>query len=315
MRLRPFVACLMAIGFAMAVPLARAQSCINYQSDPRREAYDGGDPMLTHADMLVVYAWALEPAPGHVYHLTVAPWVTLYETLPACTPRDYHGQPRNPYGGSGVLVGPDLLLTVRHLINSVTACDGLKFIFGYGNFSPNQWQMTCAPGSDQCWVTIPQADVYDCADVVLGDGAGDDWAVVRLDRDVAGGTPLEIRRDSTPPAEDTKMTIVGHPNHIPLKWEQGTSFHLDSSGSGDLYTVQGAHVLQQSSGSMAVDEDTKEVIGIVYHGHYDVGPGCQDQNPPPDPCYREDLASEVGDPELALLTPAYLAKDHIPPLR
>ena len=97
------------------------------------------------------------------------------------------------------------------------------------------------------------------------------------------------------------MWVVGHPNGIPIKIEYGTA-------SQD--NVVGVHVLQSSSGSMAVAEgdtsDVWEVVGVIWTGYYVVDAGCI--NPGEPRCRRE----KFDIPAYATLTPAYLAANYIP---
>jgi hypothetical protein len=305
MRHRPFpflVALACAIGGAR---LVSSQECVSYQTDPRVEA-DAGDPLLTQADMLITNVTLLEPRPAeHTYRLKVDPWTVFYPTfLSACPNRDYNGQATPHAGGSGVLVGQDLVLSVRHLFvtgGEIGACQTYaKFVFGYGNFSPNQWPITCDESiNPYCWVTIPEDNVYSCDNVVLGP-PDEDWAVVRLDRNVAGGSPLSIRRGTTPPDNGIPVTIVGHPNHIPMKVERHTLFQ---AANGEYFAYD-AHILHNSSGSMAVDEATREVIGIVSTGTIAIGQDCQYND-----CFREDFSNHSV---WAQMTPAYLAAANIP---
>jgi hypothetical protein len=264
---------------------------------------------MTQADALLTNVSLLEYQPDEgTYRMTVDPWTFFNENwnhyYPGCSDRDYHGQPTPHAGGSGVLVGQDLVLTVAHLLGSPPSTENchqyMRVVFGYGDFYANQWQMTCASGN--CWVTIPAANVYECESAVITDAyPSEDWAVVTLDRNVTGVTPLEIRRNSSPPTAHTPISIVGHPNHIPMKVEQGADFR-EASG---VYYADHAHVLLNSSGSMAVDEGTGEVVGVVYYGNGLLMPGC-DISPT---CYREWFTYQNANAEM---TPAYLAAAAIP---
>ena len=168
---------------------------------------------------------------------------------------------------------------------------------------PNQWQLTCEP-EGPCYVIVNKSDVYFC--VEQWDGGyppGPDWGVGRLDRKVVGRTPRPIQQLGSPAPN---LTMIHHPNRIPMKVE---SVQLQSSGSG--YYVVGGHVLQNSSGSMVIDESTGEVVGSVHGpgagGPHPIGEGCA---PPPyeSGCVREDFAV----PGSVYLTAAYLAAAYVP---
>jgi hypothetical protein len=280
-----------------------ALSCLNYESDPREEA-EFEPTALPSADLLVVRdAVLLPPLQSGTIRMVVAPWTQFQGVAPAraCSDRDYHGQPTPGTHGSAVLVGPDLVLTAGHLFDPPDDCAGLKFVFGYGNFTPNQWQMTCDPGgSDLCWVTIPKKDVYSCVQARWMHTLDEDWAVARLDRVVQGGTPLPIlRKPAEFPPDGSPVTIVGHPNRIPMKVEH---VHVTDQ-CHDPYCTTG-HVLNGSSGSMAVDDVTGKVIGVVVDGDAVIRRDCSSN------CLREWLS----DPRHVKVSPAWQAAAHIPEL-
>jgi len=295
------VGLLFAAGAAPAFSQA-ALSCLSAEPDPREEA-ELEPTALPSADLLIVRAAVLLPPlqPGTI-RMAVVPW-TQFQGLPnanACSDRDYHGQPTPGTHGSAVLVGPDLALTAGHLFD-FDDCDGLKFVFGYGNFAPNQWPMTCDPDrSDPCWVTIPESNVYSCVRARWTHTREEDWAVARLDRVVQGGTPLPIlRKPEDFPPDGSPVTIVGHPNRIPMKIERVKVIdHCPYP-----YCTTG-HVLNGSSGSMAVDDVTGRVIGIVVDGDPVIRRDCSRS------CLREWLS----DPRHVKLSPAWQAAAHIPEL-
>jgi hypothetical protein len=303
----------MLAGLLWALPaapaLAQVPSCLEYMPDPRAEAGQG-PAALTRADALVTAASNVLPSsiPGTV-RMVVYPWTAFHGSwVPACRWRDYHGQPWSGVG-SAILVGARRLLTAGHLFTSGVPCEQQRYVFGYGNFTPNQWQMTCSqdgdPGSTVCWVTVPEQDVYSCQSVALGGvepGTSGDWAVVTLDRAVQGRRPLRILRDPGQfPPVDAPVTIVGHPNRIPMKVENVTV-----KNAGPSYSTTG-RVLNGHSGSMAVDDGTGRVIGVVVAGGHPILPGCPLETPPR--CYREWFEAPGAG---AWLTPAWLAKDYIP---
>jgi hypothetical protein len=275
---------------------------------------DQGPVVLTQADALVVPDWVFLPSSQEdgTVRMQVYPWTQFQQPGPwptACRVRDYHGQPSSGVG-SAILVGRMLLLTAGHLIetppsdpNGVAACAHQRYVFGYGNFTPGQWPITCDQ-SGTCWVNVPSADVYACRSFVKGGlqpGTTGDWAVVTLDRTVQGAhTPLRILRDPGQfPPVGSPVTIVGHPNRIPMKVENTSVTHAGA------YLTDG-HVIPGHSGSMAVDDATGLVVGVVVAGSWRLLPGCQ---PPNNVCYREWFENPNA---LAALTPAWLAKDYIP---
>src|SRR6185295_20295462 len=114
-------------------------------------------------------------------------------------------------------------------------------------------------------------------------------------------SPLHILRDPDQfPPVDSPVTIVGHPNRIPMKVED-----VKVRYGAPTYGTTG-HVLHGHSGSMAVDDATGAVIGVVVSAGIQLLPGCQ---PVVTTCYREWFENPSAG---AYLTPAWLAKDYIP---
>jgi len=316
-------AVLVASGFAVCVPGAGAQGqCIPYQLDKRLEAYVAQVPFeWTDADALITHTQHLTPDDDATkYRLLASAWTDI-NGVGGCSDRDYHGQPSALATGSGVLArrgdsdDSDLIFTaghvLRHFQTHAQECNdapgSVAVIFGFGNFSPDQWQLTCEPGTLNCWILVNKDDVYYC--VQQWDGCNTtscpfdtDWGVGRLDRSVKGRIPMPIKRNPLPlPGPD--VTIVGHPNSIPMKVEQ---VQLPSPGPTGDYNATG-HVLLHSSGSMVIDDVAGEVIGTVIAGNHQIDFAC---DPPPDAdaCYREDFAGPNG----ALAVPSYLAAPYIP---
>jgi len=291
---------MLAVGLFLVVPArpAVAQQCVPYEPDPRLEA-QLGTPALTQADALVTLRGVLHPGNGGsdpgTLRMDVYPWTHFHASnFLACPARDYHGQLGPGTLGSGVLVGSNLVLTAGHLFDGVSCAD-MRFVFGFGNFTPDQWQ--CASDTDPCTVDVPEQDVYSCQSVVRG---VEDWAVVTLDRPVQGRTPLPILREPPFPPASTPVTVVGHPNRILMKVEYAAVSPLCSN-------CVDAHILHGSSGSMVVDEASGKVIGVVSTGAYWLKPGCEYDSDPP--CYREWFGNPTA---FAQLTPAWLAGGSIP---
>ena len=311
---------LVASAFAVFVPRAGAQGqCVPLQDDPRREPFDATENELdyTIADALVMYASNLiQDVDDSKYRMLAEPWVLLDyhppNLYPGCSDRDYHAQPSSYGFGSAVLVGmnveeSDRIFTAGHVLRGPTGArlsgpaGNLAVVFGYGNYSPNQWQLTCEPEGD-CYVIVDKSDVYFCVQQ-WDNYPAQDWAVGRLDRKVTGRHPLQIHDDplTTP---STNLVIVGHPNRIPMKVE---GVQLTSWAGGGWNST--GHVLNHSSGSMAVDASSNKVIGAVSGGNSPHGEGC---NPPPNEsgCEREDFASTVN--QGAGGSAAYLGAAYIP---
>lgn len=122
-----------------------------------------------------------------------------------CESERFGDQPADSFCTAS-LVGPDLMLTAGHCVASAAVCRDKKFIFGYEMGAGGEW-----PG------LLPAADIYSCAEVLVTINNGtEDFAVVRLDRPVAGREPLAVDR-SGPPAPGDEVFAIGTPLGLPLK--------------------------------------------------------------------------------------------------
>lgn len=111
---------------------------------------------------------------------------------------------------SGTLIAPDLVLTAGHCMGKrnkpASRCGAARFVFGFA-----------VEREGQLPDRIPAADVYSCAKMeIYVNGAGGDYAVVRLDRSVRDRSPA--RADlSGRPARGSAIFTVGGPYGLPLK--------------------------------------------------------------------------------------------------
>src|SRR5208282_5244757 len=108
---------------------------------------------------------------------------------------------------SGSLVAPDIIMTAGHCVPSAEECASIKFVFGFA-----VKQKGVLPTS------VPAGEVYGCKELIGREqiGTGADWALVRLDRKVAGHEPLKL--NLTGKIENkTEVLVIGHPSGLPTK--------------------------------------------------------------------------------------------------
>lgn len=106
---------------------------------------------------------------------------------------------------SGVLVGPNLLLTASHCIlgREKDFCNHYRWVFDYTSDSD----------------FIPKESVYKCTDVLeshYNSSKGIDWALIALDRIVEDRPAVNIRTTGKPNF-DSKLVMMGYPSGLPLK--------------------------------------------------------------------------------------------------
>ena len=172
---------------------------------------------------------------------------------------------------SGSLVGPNLIATAGHCIRSQRDCDSYNWVFDFKVESSDQFEMT-----------VPRSSVYKCKRIIgrsltTINGSKDDWALIELDRNVAGRDYLEIREEGQP-AVGEDLTVIGHPTGLPTKIADGaTVTKLDENFFyADLDTYGG------NSGSAVFNTKTGVVEGILVRGAtdyvYDSSQGCRVSN-------------------------------------
>jgi hypothetical protein len=169
---------------------------------------------------------------------------------------------------SGTLVGEDVIMTAGHCVLDQAKCADTKFVFGYGLKRAGEYPQS-----------VPAGDVYGCKNIIKRDldtdtgflasifngGPGPDFAIIRLDRKVAGRKPLPIHKKARP-AKGDKLFVIGHPVGLPVK-VAGSAKVRDAGPryffKADLDTFGG------NSGSAVFNAGTKLIEGILVRGDVD----------------------------------------------
>lgn len=195
-----------------------------------------------------------------------------------CPDEPFFSQRTGPFC-SGFLVGPDMLLTAGHCIETVAECRQTKFVFGFA--------ITQAGRLPE---TVPAREVYGCRQL-LGrqqNDKGADWALVRLDRPAVNHKPLALNR-SEPIRKDTPLFVIGHAAGLPTKVAGGAAVR-DPNPNG--YFVANLDTYSGNSGSAVFNARSAQVEGILVRGEVDyVSRGnCQVSNVcPNNGCSGEDV--------------------------
>lgn len=179
---------------------------------------------------------------------------------------------------SGFLVDDDTLVTAGHCIRNQTACNSIRFVFGFA-----------VKEEGVLPTSVPTQDVYSCKELIRSsvDNYGADFAVVRLDRPVADHRPLRLRQQGeiSPGAE---LVVIGHPAGLPTK----------VAGGARVRRVESEHLVANldtyggNSGSAVFNANTGEVEGILVRGAMDFvyQNGCRVSNRcADDGCRGEDV--------------------------
>lgn len=187
-----------------------------------------------------------------------------------CASEPFREQPTAAFC-SGFLVSQDVVATAGHCVPA-DGCDGTAFVFDYKMIDSTTAKMI-----------LEQDNVYFCEEVVghrLSGGV--DYALVRLDRPVAGRQPVEIRRSGRVP-DRTPLVMVGHPSGLPQKIAGGARVRDNSASS---HFVANTDSYGGNSGSPIFNELTNEVEGILVRGVADY---VSEGN-----CYVSNHCSDAG---------------------
>lgn len=158
---------------------------------------------------------------------------------------------------SGFLVAPDVLVTAGHCINSDYDCKNHYWVFDFANKDKEEKSFT-----------FNQDQVYRCSKIIerrKESGSMADYAVLKLERSVVGRTPLKFRTQGKP-ADDSVMTVIGHPTGLPTKITAAADMR---NNSNPIYFVTNADTYGGNSGSAVVDSRTGIVEGILVRGDTD----------------------------------------------
>lgn len=176
--------------------------------------------------------------------------LTLGARYNLCEKDPFEQQPA-PGFCSGFLAGPNIFVTAGHCANSTSLCQQTAVVFGFVN------------GEDP--TNVPAADVFFCKEIIkqISDPkTGVDFAVLRLDRSVAGRAPLVIQGEDNL-ATGTPVTAIGYPHGGPAKVIGGAT--VRSNNPTDTYFVANIDGFEGNSGSPVFSESGK-VEGIIVRG-------------------------------------------------
>jgi hypothetical protein len=250
----------MAAGLPLAVtlrwnaPPSPARKVV-YGADDRLDLHEVEDPAVVEAwesTVAIVSVADLTDEGDDTYSLPGAPLSSAY---PLCSSERFLDQPVPAYC-SGFLVAPDLVATAGHCVTGLPDCSAAAFVFGFRMLGPGRPVLR-----------FPKSQVYFCSGVAAlheGDDT-EDWAVVRLDREVPDHRPLPIRR-SGKVAGSRPLLVIGHPLGLPAKVAGGARVRENAEPGffrANLDTYIG------NSGSAVLDAETLLVEGVLVSGEED----------------------------------------------
>ena len=199
---------------------------------------------------------------------TVLPPSTLKADMGLCEGERFADQ-NNAVVCSGFLVGPDLLVTAGHCIQTQADCNETSWVFDY----------KLKESTGRADVMVKNDSIYKCSKVIEAkleskpDWTRIDYALVKLDRVVKGKTPLKFRTRSKV-ATNTDIVVIGHPSGLPQKVAAGAKVLLNND---EHYFQTNLDTFGGNSGSAVFDAKTGAVEGILVRGakDYEKSPlGC-----------------------------------------
>ncbi|MFA6433588.1 MAG: serine protease [Elusimicrobiales bacterium] len=235
-----------------------------YGTDDREELFEAS-PMAARLADSVVSIWKSEnvrynPASGD-FSLKTRKLAEEYHLCPG----EKFGEQQEGAECSGALIGEDLVLTTGHC--STDACGEISIIFGFAYKRP---------GDDPA-AGVPGKDVYSCKRLIARrtpqNTSGLDFALIQLDREVAGHKILARNRGAGPKKGDW-VTLIGHPLGLPLKISPDGTIR-DASPEG--YFTTDLDSFYGNSGSPVFNTVTGLLEGILVRGGEDTAPastGC-----------------------------------------
>ncbi|MFZ8932538.1 MAG: trypsin-like peptidase domain-containing protein [Bacteriovoracaceae bacterium] len=194
---------------------------------------------------------------------------TLGQKLNLC-PEERFAQQSAAGRCSGFLVAPKILVTAGHCITKMSDCSNSHWVFDYQTQDP-YGKVT----------SVSASNVYSCSRIIeqkLDRGRGTDFAVIELDRAVAGRTPLKFRT-SGQVGNQEGLVVIGNPSGLPTKITAGGSVR---DNSDYRFFVASVDTFQGNSGSAVFNERTGVVEGILVRGEtdykQDYARGCRTVN-------------------------------------
>ncbi|MEK7382323.1 MAG: trypsin-like peptidase domain-containing protein, partial [Elusimicrobiota bacterium] len=230
---------------------AQMDGQVIYGSDDRIDIYQTQSGLLRSlADSTVALFQASSVlTQGDKAKLTTEPYG---EGMGLCPDEPFYAQVTGAFC-SGSLVAPDIIMTAGHCVISQEVCKDTKFVFGFGIKEAGKMPLE-----------VPAKNVYGCKTLLAREqiNDGQDWALVKLDRAVAGHLVLKLNLGGKI-ANKTPLVVIGHPAGLPTKIAGGAEVR-DASKKG--YFVADLDTYGGNSGSAVFNAKTALVEGILVRG-------------------------------------------------
>ena len=248
---------LLALAACQESPAGATREAVVYGTDDRMEVY--AHPSATHraiaqtAIAVKLNESALDESDPSNVRVTYRR--TLGEAQTLCAGEAFANQ-LDPGTCSGTLIDDQHLLTAGHCADATSDCGGTRvWLFGFRYTSAG------------VLARLTSDDVYRCQRILAyRDDSGADHAVVEFDRPVVGHTPVTVRTTASGLPNGTPVTMIGHPNGIPMKIDSGGAITWTSpAGTWGRATVD---AFNGNSGSGVFDA-AGDLVALLDSGETD----------------------------------------------
>jgi V8-like Glu-specific endopeptidase len=192
-------------------------------------------------------------------------FLTSSWTLNLCEDEKFSNQPAMA-DCTGFLVGRDLIATAGHCVTDGTRSGGTSG-FGVEYCQSHSWLFDYKTDSsgEIDLSEMNKNNLYRCKEVIKAKLFGEeDFAIIRLDREVTGRKPLRLRSTGKIKVGQ-KLFVIGHPSGLPMKYADGAKVF----GVFNPYFSTNLDTFGGNSGSPVFNTATNEVEGILVRGDSD----------------------------------------------
>ena len=164
---------------------------------------------------------------------------------------------------SGSLVGDDLILTAGHCTLKKD-CRNMAIVFGFNETDISN--SIKKQSGENTLIEVPNDNVYYCSNIVSSFPDGNDIALIKLDRKVAGRKALNVERNVNMQVGDS-VFVIGHPLGSTLKVAGNAHVRFVQQDGFDDFFAADLDAFAGNSGSPVFKAN--KVVGVLTDGGAD----------------------------------------------